>query len=629
MFGLGKKKGQTLGLHISSAYISVVQLDKTKLGIELTRYADIPTPPNTVREGLIADPETVGAVVQDCLAQAGIMGGAPPVLNTAVPGQSVVIRLMPVPTGMPPDELTDVVTQEAINHVPFPLKEANLDWSIMPATERTDPDGVRRVDVILAAVQKTIVDSYWQMVESAGATLGRLDISSLATIRALAFSGYLDQPNQLTVSVNIRHEATDINLIRSGMPLFSRSVLLGLDTLGEAVSRSLDISGEDAVNLLPQIQLFGMASVDPRTGQAAQIVRTVFGDITDEVGRSLEFYRSQVGDVKIDQIVLCGPGSTVPQLEEFMSNRLNISTVLANPFRVLAGGQALVPENRAAADTMVAGCAVEPGWSPVITVDLDLNKEGPSTGALEKMEARPTVRIIEEDTPWFLPAAAGGVIATLAVGGIWFYTSQFDAPNKQAEATRLTDEITKEKKQLADMGKLGEANALLQRKKQLLDDIVRVGHPRAALLKAIADSVPDGVQLTKVTITSKSIKIEGDANEFNKVSDLVLNLQGSPLLTDSQVSEAKRDTGVDPRVIKFIVTSQVGQNAPSIAVPNQQPVTGPAQPGAGPNQPAAGSSQPTAGSNQPTAKPPAAGLTRPFGRTRQSIADTCTGNEVR
>ncbi len=566
MFGFGKKKGHTLGLDITSSSITVAQVEKTKLGCELTRYASIASPPNTVREGLIADPETVGAVVQECIMQAGVAAsGSPPVVNTVVPGQSVVIRLMPVPIGMPPDELADVVTQEAINHVPFPLKEANLDWSIMPTTERTDPDGVRRVDVILAAIQKTLVDSYWRMCESAGVSLGRLDISSFATIRALSFAGYLDQSDQLIMSVNIRQEATDISLIRNGMPLFTRSVLLGLETLGEAVARSLDTSFDDAVRMLPSIQLFGMASVDQRTGQAAQIVRTVFGDITDEVGRSLEFYRSQVGEVKIDQIVLCGPACRVPQLDEFMSNRLNIPSTLANPLRTLAAGSTAVPEGTAAMETMVTGCAVDPAWAPVITVDLDLNKEGPSAGALEGLAARPTVRIVEEETPWFLPAFGGGVVAAIVVGGLWLYFSQFDAPHKEAEVNRLVIQIGDEKKQLTCLAKLREDNALLLKKKLLFDGIVRYGHPWASVLQTIADSTPEGVQLKKVTVLSTTVKIEGQAADFAKISVLAVSLGESPFFSASSISAAKRDIQGDPRVIGFTVTAHL-QTA---AIPGQ------------------------------------------------------------
>lgn len=127
MFSFGKKKGPVFGLDINSDIITIMQLDKTRAGVEVHRFARQPTPPNSIREGLIADPESTGGVILDLLSQLGIPASGPsPIVNVAVPAQAVVIRLMPVPTGMPPEELADVVTQEAMNHVPFPIEDANL-----------------------------------------------------------------------------------------------------------------------------------------------------------------------------------------------------------------------------------------------------------------------------------------------------------------------------------------------------------------------------------------------------------------------------------------------------------------------------------------------------------------------
>jgi len=566
VFGFGKRKGPTLGLDINSGRITVLQFDKTKMGMEITRYASVATPPNTVREGLIADPETIGSLLRDVLEGAGIPLSPPPVVNIAVPGQSVVIRLMPVPTGMPPDELADVVAQEAINHVPFPMSEANLDWSMMQATERTDADGVRRVDVILAAIQKAIVDTYWRMTESAGVTLGKIDTSSMAVIRALSLAGYLGHNEQLTMSVNIRHDATDINLIKSGMPLFSRSVLLGLETLEEAVSRSLEIHLEDSLELLPQIQLFGrsQSATDQRISQAVQIARTVFGDITDEVGRSLEFYRSQVGEVQIDQIVLCGAGCVVPQIEQFIANRLNINTVVANPFRDVIYDSSLVPQDRLAAQAIPMGVVIDPDWMPVATVDLDLNKEGPSAGILETVATRPTVRITAEETPWFKPALAGGIVILLVITALWAYVAHYEVPKKQKELAEVKAAIDTANNQLKDLDTVKDQNNQLRRKKQLLDSIITHGQPLAAILQVVSENTPSGVQVKKLFVSGNSVGIEGAAVDFLSVSNLAVNLNDSRLLTDSTVDWAKRDETTDPRVIGFSVTAKLRRAAGSL-----------------------------------------------------------------
>jgi type IV pilus assembly protein PilM len=561
VFSFTKKKGPTLALDINSDSISILRLEKGKAGYQLVNYARQPTPPNVIREGLITDPDTVGSIVREVIEECGInFSAGPPVLNVTVPGQSVVIRLMPVPIGMPDEELADVVAQEAINHVPFPMAEANLDWSIMPATERTDGDGVRRVDVILASIQKSIVDSYWRMADVAGVKIGAITTSSLATIRALSFGEYLKTDERLIMAVNVRQDATDINLIRSGMPLFTRSVLLGIETLAEAISRSLEVRLDEALQLLPQIPLFGMTPVDPKIGQAAQIARTVFGDIIDEVARSLEFYRSQVGEVQIEQIVLCGPGCVIPQVDQFLSNRLNIETVLANPLNGVSYDPILLPDERRPVYTMALGSVIDNAWCDVSTVDLDLNKDGPSAGVVEDFGSRPTVQVFDEETPWFMPALGAGVGILILVGGLWAYSSQYDAPKKQAELDALALEITQGKKKVDTLQTLKEENILLARKKQILDGIVKHGQQYANVLQTVSGDVPSGVQLDKIELASNSLKLEGKAVDFVNISNLVLNLGNSPLLKNSTVNWAQRQKA-DPRVVEFQVSAIVSSAA--------------------------------------------------------------------
>jgi Tfp pilus assembly protein PilN len=364
----------------------------------------------------------------------------------------------------------------------------------------------------------------------------------------------------LVMAVNVRQDATDINLIRSGMPLFTRSVLLGIETLAEAISRSLEVRLDEALHLLPQIPLFGMTPVDPKIGQAAQIARTVFGDIIDEVARSLEFYRSQVGEVHIEQIVLCGPGSVIPQVDQFLANRLNIETVLANPLNGVAYDDNLLPNERRAVYTMALGTLIDNAWCNVPTVDLDLNKDGPSAGVVEDFGSRPTVQVFDEATPWFMPALGAGMGALIVVGGLWAYSSQYDAPKKQAELDALTLEISQGKQKVATLQTLKEENIVLARKKQILDGIVKHGQQYANVLQTVSGDVPSGVQLEKVELASNSLKLEGKSIDFVSISNLVLNLSNSPLLRNSTITWAERQKS-DPRVVEFQITASVNTAA--------------------------------------------------------------------
>lgn len=558
MFGFRKKKGPVLGLEINSDSVTLMELDKTRNGVELVRFARLPTPPNTVKEGLIADPQAIGSVIMDLMAMAEVPPSGPsPQVNFTVPAQAVVIRLMPVPTGMPPDELAEVVTQEATNHVPFPIADANLDWSLMPATERTDPDGVRRVDVILVAIQRSIVDTCWRTADSAGVQLAKVEVSSLASLRALALAGFMGSSGHISMVVNIRHDATDINIVRSSMPLFGRSVIIGTETLTEAISRSLEIDFEEAVAMLPEIPLFGTPPKDERSGQAAQVARTIFSDITDELERSLDFYQSQVGDVKIDQIILTGPGCIIPNLEQYIESRMGHRTVLGDAMRDMVFESEIVPEPLRPILASVVGSTIEPSWNPNYTVDLDLNREG----RLPLLFDDRTTQKIEEEAPeenWYKPTLIGGALVAFAAGLAAVVLAFVWVPMQNAELVSYDQKITVAQQDLKTVNKLKESNQSLSNRRVVLDHLVSKSKKWSRYLDAIQENTPKGVQIDHIVFSKEGCVIEGFAADFTSVSELSLNLDTSKLVGSSLVDYATRSEKT-PQLVSFGVSAKWNQ----------------------------------------------------------------------
>ncbi len=574
LFGFRKKKGPTLGLDINSDSVSLIELDKTRNGIELVKFATMPTPANTVREGLIADPQAIGSVILELMSQAGVPpGGASPEINMTVPAQSAVIRLMPVPTGMPPDELAEVVTQEATNHVPFPIADANLDWSLMPATERTDPDGVRRVDVILAAIQRTIIDTCWKTADSAGVQLGKVEVSSLSSLRGLALAGYMGSSGHISMVVNIRQDATDINIVRSAMPLFGRSVIIGIETLTEAIARSLEIDFEEALGMLPRIPLFGTPPQNELEGQAAQVARTIFSDITDELERSLDFYQSQVGEVKIDQILLTGPGCMVPNLEQYIESRMGHRTVLGDVMRDMIFDRSLLVDRMRPILASLIGSSLEPSWNPNFTVDLDLNKEGRLPILFDD---RTTMKIEETEplTEWFKPTLVGGIavlaitaIAALVLSLVW-------NPIKTGQKTELETKITTANTELKEVTELKESNKLLTTRRKVLNFLVKKSRRWSKYMDMIQTNKPDGVQVDHVIFEPDHFVVEGFALDFTSISRLSLNLSASPLVENAQIDYAKRHEK-SPGLVSFSVTAKLNRvkGPGEKSTPRVQPIT--------------------------------------------------------
>ena len=501
----------------------------------------------------------MGQLVDDLLKEAQIPTNQAPIINVSVPAQAVVIRLMPVPVGMPPEELADVVTQEATNHVPFPITEANLDWCQMNATERTDPDGVRRVDVILSAIQHSIVESYWRMADVAGVKLGRVEVSSLSVIRGLALAGYLGSSGHLSLVVNIRQDATDINIVRSAMPLFGRSIILGVEALTEAIARSLDLSFDQAMEILPDVPVFNITPADARLGQAGQVARTIFSDIGDELNKSVEFYRSQVGDVKIDQVILTGPGCMMPNIDEYFTSKLRIKTILGDPMRDMLVDESRVSPRMRPILAALIGSSIEPTWNPSITVDLDLNKEGRLPLALDLTR---TQNILDEPPPtpgWFKPTLIYSFSVLLLSLASWIYFANFDVPQAQKEIEVTNALITDGNRKLADLKRLRQDNEVLERRKQVLDRLVGGGKHWSGYLEAVRDNTPKGLQINQLSLNDSELKLEGAALDFSTVSNLSINLGSSNLLSDANIEYALRPEKTPDRVT-FCVLSKLAQD---------------------------------------------------------------------
>ena len=566
MFGFRKKQSPLIGIEINSDSITLAQLERTRNGIEVTRFASIPTPANTIREGLVADPQTIGSVIMDLIHTSGIPPSGPsPTINVTIPAQSAVIRLMPVPTGMPADELAEVVTQEATNHVPFPIADANLDWSLMPTTERTDPDGVRRVDVILAAVQRSIIESYWKTADSAGAILGRVEVSSLAAIRGLALGGY-DSQDKVTMTVNIRHDATDINFIKNTMPLFGRSVIIGVETLAEAISRSLQIDYNEALELLPEIPLFGATPQNESLGEAAQVARTIFSDIADELERSIEFYESQVGQVKLDEIVLTGPGCMLLGLDKFVKSRTNIETIYGDALKNVTYDNIQIVERMNPMLTALIGSAVDPSLNPSFTVDLDLNKDGRLPLLFDEKR---TQVIGEEDVlserSWFRPALGSSLAVLLLTFAYWAFLNFLLVPGQTKEIDSYNARIVEAKQELTKISKIKDSTDALETRQKILQFLIHHSTKWSNYLNEVTLNTPKHVQIDHVVFDMRNLKLEGFARDFASVSKMAVNLEASKMTKSAKVEYATRKDK-SPDLVSFGVAIEFERSI--VANPN-------------------------------------------------------------
>ena len=170
-----------LGLDIGSHSIKLIEVARDHDQITLLSAGSVLTPPKAMTSTVQSDLETVAVAIKQLIKDTGTKSNE---IHIALPESKVFTRVVEVPQ-LSSRELTSAIKWEAEQYVPMPLDQVNLDFSVLRDGHDT---GINKMDVLLVAAPKTLVDKYLMISELAGLTVASAETEILATSRAITRS---------------------------------------------------------------------------------------------------------------------------------------------------------------------------------------------------------------------------------------------------------------------------------------------------------------------------------------------------------------------------------------------------------------------------------------------------------
>jgi type IV pilus assembly protein PilM len=316
MFGLGRKSKQIVGLDIGSSSIKAVELKLTKAGYELVSFGMEPLAPDTVVDGAIMDaPQVANAISKIFDAQRIKIKN----VATSVSGHSVIVKRVPLPL-MSEEELYDRIPSEASQHIPFDIADVNLSYQLLESMDS-------QMDVLLVAVKKDKILNHTNVLAQAGKTPVVVDIDAFALQNCFEVN-YEPDAGQTVALLNIGASVMNINIVRGGIPLFTRDVSVGGNQYTDALQKELDLSFEDAERLKRGDTLPSVTDE-----QKQQILRSVSDILTLEIQKTFDFFRATASGENIQRIVVAGGTARVPGLVDLLREEFAMPVEELNPFR--------------------------------------------------------------------------------------------------------------------------------------------------------------------------------------------------------------------------------------------------------------------------------------------------------
>ncbi|MBI3793995.1 MAG: type IV pilus assembly protein PilM [Nitrospinae bacterium] len=314
-----------LAVDIGTHSLKVAQIKKNRAGYELLSFGCVNLPPDSVVDGEIENPKALADALSNLIKSEKIKCKDAVI---GVSGQSVVIKKISVPM-MPEEELEEMIREEAEQYIPFDIDEVNLDFQIVGGDAMAEPSSSgpdeRQMDVIIVAVQKTIIQSFLDIFKSVGLKVRVVDLSvfALENIFELSHGPALDSAIAL---VNIGATMTNINILERGTTAFARDLPMGASVISEEIQKGLSIGfGEAEKMKLGEIP-------DGRTKE--EVIKNVLGGVEEiciEFRKTFDMFEKN-SDIKISKIYLSGGGAMMDGMDRLVGDQLGISTEMINPF---------------------------------------------------------------------------------------------------------------------------------------------------------------------------------------------------------------------------------------------------------------------------------------------------------
>ncbi|MCM8812015.1 MAG: type IV pilus assembly protein PilM [Candidatus Omnitrophica bacterium] len=302
---LPSRSASCIGLDVGSGSIKGVLLTVSQGKVELLRWAFEPIPPEskTLKSNFIRSALN-GLGQKDALIVTGIGG----------PG--TVLRSVLLPE-MSDQELKAALSFEAEKYIPFKLDETYFDS--YKIGKRTGG----RMEILLAAARKEVVESHLQTLASAEITPDVVDLEALALANAWERSESARRlAEKVVVLIHVGVRGSLLNFFHGKNLQFTREIPIGGDAFTRAVAEglSLDPAEAEKIKCEPGKQL----------AQVRSTLEPVWDDLLSQGRVSFDFFENQFGH-KVEQLMISGGSAGLAGFKEKILQSMGLPTDEWNP----------------------------------------------------------------------------------------------------------------------------------------------------------------------------------------------------------------------------------------------------------------------------------------------------------
>ncbi len=324
---LGQK---LIALDIGNRTTKIVYGLANKKNIVIYEYDIIDTPENSIKDGMIINPEQLSLSILKTLKKNKIGSGT---LVFNVTGTGVINREIQLPDSTE-EELKQILEFEAQQYFPVDLSNYTTDFKVL---EKVKTDSINQCKVLIVAAPNKQLESFIKLSSLIKRSLHNIDIPANCVLKLEAFLGdKADGFDEDYAIVDIGKDTSMICIFRNNVLKFSRILLNGSAEIDNHIASNFNIEYNRAENIKTAYRAMdinkdysgygnGETAVKIEQSKLTEVIENAIGNIASDITRFIEFYNSRETSNQVRKIYLCGGGSKLSGVNEMLSSIFNMT----------------------------------------------------------------------------------------------------------------------------------------------------------------------------------------------------------------------------------------------------------------------------------------------------------------
>ena len=319
-----------ISIDFGSKEIKVIEGKATKKNIIIQNAYSLKIPKDIYYNGMIMNVDQLSYYLKSSLKDNKISS------NTAivvVNSSNVITREIVLPK-VSDKELESILNYQVADYIPIEPEDYKFQYLHLGSIF---VDGVEKLNILLIAIPKAMVDSHLKLIENIGLKPFVMDFQGHAMNKLINYNDMFNDTylikGKTIVSVDMGYSSTKVNISLDGVLKVSRVINGSVSHIIDAIQDNIDIHEDDIIDKIKNFDLNDNEhTIETDDSKIMESLNNTISIILDGVDMVIKYYNTRDVGNTTDYILLQGGLSNIKGIEDKFSTFFNTNTVKLDSF---------------------------------------------------------------------------------------------------------------------------------------------------------------------------------------------------------------------------------------------------------------------------------------------------------